>query len=69
MQAAAAHARVGYGPEVLEMQTCRYRGHSMSDPDKYAATAEQDAQPRKQTDPLLSPARDILEAAKPRRTN
>ncbi len=62
MQVAAAHARVGYGPYILEMQTCRYRGHSMSDPDKYAATAEQDAQPREQTDPLLIARARLLEA-------
>jgi pyruvate dehydrogenase E1 component alpha subunit len=35
VKAATDHVRAGHGPYLLELETYRYRGHSMSDPAKY----------------------------------
>lgn len=56
---AAKHARDGKGPFLLEMRTYRYKGHSMSDPQKYR-TKEEVAEYKEQ-DPLTIVKNAILE--------
>jgi pyruvate dehydrogenase E1 component alpha subunit len=48
---AAAHIRAGKGPYYLEIETYRYRGHSVSDPAKYRTKEELEAY--KEKDPLV----------------
>ena len=56
---AVKRARDGEGPTLLEMKTYRYRGHSVSDPQKYRTKDE--VEEYKDQDPILKVRRTILE--------
>ncbi len=56
---AAERARSGNGPTLLELNTYRYKGHSMSDPAKYRTKEELESY--KAQDPIEQVKQRILE--------
>ena len=57
---AFAHVREGNGPVLMECNTYRYRGHSMSDPAKYR-TREEVQDYREHKDPIEGIRKLLLE--------
>lgn len=56
---AAAHCRAGKGPVLLNIETYRYKGHSMSDPQKYRTKDE--VEEYKKQDPIEKVLKTILD--------
>lgn len=52
VKAAVDHARATYEPSLLEVQTFRYRGHSMSDPIHGHYRTKEEVEMQKKLDPL-----------------
>jgi pyruvate dehydrogenase E1 component alpha subunit len=62
VKAAVDHARITYEPTLLEIQTFRYRGHSMSDPIHGHYRSKEEVEEQKRSDPLTVFAETLKEA-------
>jgi pyruvate dehydrogenase E1 component alpha subunit len=62
-EVAFAHVREGNGPVLMELNTYRYRGHSMSDPAKYR-TREEVQDQREHNDPIERARKALIERGK-----
>ena len=62
-EVAFKHVREGNGPVLMELNTYRYRGHSMSDPAKYR-TREEVQDQREHNDPIERAKKELLERGK-----
>ena len=58
---AVKRAKEGDGPTLIEMKTYRYKGHSVSDPQKYRSKEE--VEEYKEQDPIIKVSNTILENA------
>ncbi|MEO8590144.1 MAG: thiamine pyrophosphate-dependent enzyme, partial [Flavobacteriales bacterium] len=56
---ACTHVRAGNGPYLLDIKTYRYKGHSMSDPQKYRTKEE--VEEYKKQDPIEGVRATVLE--------
>jgi pyruvate dehydrogenase E1 component alpha subunit len=62
VKAAVDHARSSYEPSLLEVQTFRYRGHSMSDPIHGHYRTKEEVETQKKLDPLTVFAEALKDA-------
>ena len=62
-EVAFKHVRDGNGPVLMELNTYRYRGHSMSDPAKYR-TREEVQDVREHKDPIEGMEKLLIENGK-----